>query len=260
MRLPIAITALLLAAVPVHGQTLFSTASCADAFLAGGSAGNPMGADVSGLNFGGAGTLVVAPASSLKGEFRSVIQFDLAGAKTLFDSTYGEGGWSLSGITLSFASNYGTAGVQPNNPVFNVISGGLFEIRWFGADGWLEGTGTPTLPTTDGVTLSDFASLVSGDSASLGLFQYVPPGDNVRTEWSLPMASQLVADAEAGGKVSFALSAADNQISCLFNSLRYGRGNEPKIVVVAIPEPRTCALVLAASGAMLGVARRRSAI
>ncbi len=247
--------AILLAAGSAGAESVYSVPASADAFLAGGSEDNPMGTDTSALNFGGAGTLVIAPASSPKGEFRSVIRFDLAGAKTLFDSTYGGQSWSLTGISLSLAGNYGTGGVQPNNPVFNVISGGLFEIQWFGNDDWIEGTGTPTLPTADGVTLSDFSSLVSGPADSLGTFRYTPPGDNVRVEWTLPLATPLVADALAGGAVSLAFSAADEQISYLFNSVRYGRGNEPRIIVTAVPEPRSC--LLACTAAVLGLAGRR---
>ena len=38
----------------------------------------------------------------------------------------------------------------PNNPVFN-RGVGVFEIQWIGSNRWVEGTGTPNTPTTDGV-------------------------------------------------------------------------------------------------------------
>src|SRR5215469_9313725 len=68
------------------------TNTTADAFLSG---ANPT------LNFGGAGTLAIAPASSPKGEFDSVIMFNSAGAVSQFNLTYGAGNWAITGFTLS---------------------------------------------------------------------------------------------------------------------------------------------------------------
>ena len=39
----------------------------------------------------------------------------------------------------------------------------------------------------------------------------------------------------SGGNVSFLLAAADNRVGYLFNSYKYGRGNEPCLIVVATP-------------------------
>jgi hypothetical protein len=83
--------------VPFAGKadTSFTiNTTTADAFL---SATSPT------LNFGGAGTLAVAPASSAKGEFDSVIKFNLAGAVSQFNATYGAGNWQISGLKLSLA-------------------------------------------------------------------------------------------------------------------------------------------------------------
>ena len=99
-------------------QVTYTGTDYADAFLATGSPNNPDGADLTGLNFGGAGTLVVAPASSVKGEFQSVIKFNLANAVALFNTNYGAGNWNITGISLELTSNYGTGGVQPNNAIF----------------------------------------------------------------------------------------------------------------------------------------------
>jgi hypothetical protein len=62
-------------------------------------------------NFRAAGALAIAPASSAKGEFPSVIRFDLAAALGQFNATYGSNNWTVTGITLQPTSNYGTAGV-----------------------------------------------------------------------------------------------------------------------------------------------------
>jgi hypothetical protein len=225
----------LMADPSAEAQATYTVASSADAFLAAGSASNPKGANLAGLNFGGAGTLVVASASSANGEFQSVIKFNLSGATNLFDTTYGANNWTVSGVSLELTSNYGTAGVQPNNPIFDVISGGQFVIEWLSNDNWAEGTGTPNLPTTDGVTYDSLPSLLSGSHEMLSTNTYSPPGNNVHVTWTLPTTANLTANIAAGGDVSFLLYAADSQIYYLFNSYFYGRGNEPLIHVTANP-------------------------
>ena len=66
-----------------HADIVYMTTPTGDAFLAAGSAGNPVGSDLTGLNFGGTGNLAISPASSLKGEFDSVIKFNLNGAHVI---------------------------------------------------------------------------------------------------------------------------------------------------------------------------------
>lgn len=220
-------------------QVTSTNMSTADAFLATGSANNPEGADLTGLNFGGAGTLAISPASSFKGEFQSVIKFNLSNSVALFNASYGVSNWSILGISLQLTSNYGVAGVQPNNPIFNTINGGDFVIEWLSNNDWVEGTGNPRLPTTDGVTYNSIPSLETGLHVALCTNTYSPPGNNVTVTWSLPLDTNLVADAASGGDVSFLFHAADDQVNYLFNSYNYGRGNEPLILVTAasIPAP-----------------------
>ena len=89
-------------------QVTYTGTDYADAFLATGSSNNPEGTDLTGLNFGAAGTLVVAPAASVKGEFQSVLKFNLSNAVALFNTNYGAGNWIITGISLQLTSNYGT--------------------------------------------------------------------------------------------------------------------------------------------------------
>jgi hypothetical protein len=161
--------------------------------------------------------------------------FNFADAVALFDSTYGTNGWAITNITLQLTSNYGTNGVQPNNRIFNVINGGDFVIKWLSDDSWAEGTGTPALPTADGVTFDDLPELLSGQASILCTNTYTPPGDNVPVTYTLPLDTSLLADIESGGNATFLFYAADNQIGYLFNSREYGRGNEPFIHVTAMP-------------------------
>lgn len=218
-----------------EAQVTYSTTTSADAFLATGSSNNPAGSDLTGLNFGAAGTLAISPSSAVKGEFQSVLRFDLAGAVTLFDTTYGTNGWVITGISLELTSNYGTGGVQPNNPIFNVVSGGDFVIEWLSYDDWVEGTGTPNLPTTDGVTYDSLPDLLSGPHEILCTNTYSPPGDNVPVSYVLPLSTNVVSNITNGGDISLLFYAADNQIGYLFNSHEYGRGNDPLISVTASP-------------------------
>ena len=140
---------------------------------------------MTGLNFGGAGTLVVAPAASVKGEFQSVIKFNLSNAVALFNTNYGAGNWTITDISLELTSNYGTGNVQPNNAIFPVINGGNFVIEWLSNDDWVEGTGTPNLPTTDGVTYDSLPDLLSGAHEILCTNTYSPPGNNVPVTYAL---------------------------------------------------------------------------
>ena len=224
---------LLGSALMAKAQITYTNIDHADAFLATGSPANPDGTNLTGLNFGGAGTLVVAPAASLKGEFQSLVEFSLSNAVALFNTNYGAGNWTITGITLELTSNYGTAGVQPNNAIFPVVSGGNFVIEWLATNGWPEGTGTPNLPTTDGVTYDSLPGLLSGPREVLCTNTYSPPGNNVPVIYALPLSTNLVAQISAGGDVTFHFYAADDQIGYLFNSYGYGRGNEPQIQVTA---------------------------
>jgi hypothetical protein len=160
-------------------QVTNTVADNADAFLATGSTNNPAGTDLTGESFGAAGTLVVASAASGKGEFQSVLKFNHSNSVALFDATYGAGNWTITGISLTLTSNYGTDGVQPNNPIFPMVSGGPFVIEWLADDDWVEGTGTPNLPTTDGVTYDSLPSLLAGAGKILCTNLYTPPGNNV---------------------------------------------------------------------------------
>jgi hypothetical protein len=236
LRLAMVLTPVLLAVCTVgQAQVTFTNTTSADAFLATGSPSNPVGTDLTQLNFGGAGTLAVSPASALEGEFQSVIRFDVSGAPELFNATYGTNNWSVSGILLQLTSNFGTQGQQPNNRIFNVSNGGQFVIEWLSNTNWVEGTGNPSLPTMDGVTYASLPDLLSGAHEILCTNTYVPPGTNVPVIYTLPFNTNLVTAATSGGNISLLFYAADNQIGYLFNSHEFARGNEPLIEVTANP-------------------------
>jgi hypothetical protein len=241
---------LICAASEVTAQNTYTiNNSTADAFL---NAVNPT------LNYGAAGTLAIAPSSSAKGEFDSVLLFNTAGAVSQFNSTYGNGDWTITGLMLSLSSNYGIQGEQPGNALFNTINAGSFGIDWLADNTWTEGTGsgtgTPGYPGNSMVTFDSIPTLLSGTVDSLGDFTYTPPGNNNNgyLNYSLPLDPSLDLSAAAGGNVSLYFLAADNQVSYLFNSRSYSTGHpELTLTVEPTPEPAATGLLAASLGGFL---------
>jgi hypothetical protein len=239
----------------LKSQTVWTGTSVADAFLAAGSAGNPLGSDLTANNYGGAGTLAISPAGSTKGEFQSLVKFDLAPALAVFDTTYGTGNWQITSITLTLASNFGVQGSQPNNSIFNTINTGNFSIDWLADDSWLEGSGNPSSPGATGVNFDSLGTLLAGGSETLGAYTYVPPGNNVPVVWTLDLTNAFLVDAETGGNLSFRFYASDNQVGYLFNARSFA-ANRPLITVMAVPEPSSVALLVGGLIAMGRVRKR----
>jgi hypothetical protein len=220
-----------------QAEVTYTTTTFEDTFLATGSPDNPAGTNLTGLNYGAAGILVVAPSNSVNGEFQSVLGFDLSGAPSLFNTTYGSNNWSVTGITLQLTSNYGGTGEIPDNPLFPPIHGGRFVIEWLSNNDWIEGTGRPKQPTTDGVTYDLLPYLLSGPHNILCTNTYNPPGDNVPVIYSLPLETNLVNEISQGGDATLLFYAADNQIAYLFNSYNSGGTNVPFINISANETP-----------------------
>jgi hypothetical protein len=244
-----------------HAQSSYTiNNTIADAFLATGSPSNPVGVNLTTLNFGGAGTLAISPASSTKGEMDSIIQFSLASAFSQFNVTYGTGNWQVTGLTLSLASNFGGQGEQPNNGIFNTINAGNFGIDWLGNNTWVEGNGsgmgTPGYPNNSFVTYDSISSLFGNGSSALGTFTYTPPGDNVYVNYALPLDLNLVSDVENGRNTSLYFFAADNQVSYLFNARSFAQ-NHPELTITVSPTPEPSALALSAIGLVGAAAVRR---
>jgi hypothetical protein len=243
---------LLCAASKVAAQNSYTiNTTTTDAFLASGSPGNPHGANLTSLNFGGAGTLAIAPAASPDGEFDSIIKFNSAAAVNQFNTTYGAGNWTITGLTLSLASNFGVQGAAPNNNIFNTINAGSFGINWLSYNGWTEGAGSGNgeagYPGNGEVSFNSISTLLSGTVDSLGTYTYTPPGNNIYLTYNLPLDSGLVTDAAGGGDISLYFYAADNQVSYLFNSRSYAQ-NHPELTLTVAFVPEPSALAMAACG------------
>jgi hypothetical protein len=195
-------------------------------------------------NFGTLGAISVAgSASGNGGEYLALLKFNLAPAVSQFDLAYGSGNWTLSSATLQLAANFGTQGAAPNNARFPVVNGGPFSILWFSDDTWTE----------TGVTYSNFSA---GTTASLGNFNYVPPGNNVPVVWNLELGQDFLADVTSGGDVSVQLAPGNSTVSYNFNSRTYNTSaNWTVLAVTAVPEPSVVMLALV-SLVLIAVLRR----
>lgn len=246
-------------AMPLAGRAQSSytiTAPTADAFLAYGTNGN-----LAGLNFGSAGTLAIAPASSSHGEFDTIMEFNTSAAFSSFNTTYGAGNWTITGVKLSLASStFGTQGAGTPNGIFNNVNAGGFNINWLAGNSWAEGTGngngTAGYPNNSFVDYNDIANLLAPGLDPLGSFNYSPPGNNVYANYSLSLDANLVSEAADGGNISLYLDATNSAVSYLFNS-RNNSSDAPELVltVVAVPEPGTMALVAVALGCLMAARR-----
>ena len=154
----------------------------ADAFV---SAANPT------INYGAAGALSVSASGSAKGEFDSLLRFDLAPAAASFDSTFGAGLWAIDSIKLKL-----TAAV-PLHPIFNDSAAGPFAIQWMQNDSWSEGSGSPKAPHSTGITFSTPPKFRSMVGEALGIFPFsgATIGNN---EWNLALTPLRGLAAENG--------------------------------------------------------------
>lgn len=222
--------AILVPLVSSSSAVTFSIGPIADALV---SAANPTN------NYGGAGALGISATGLPKGEFQSLLKFDLSTAKASFDATYGSGNWALDGAALQMTA------ANPGNALFNASAAGQIAASWMQNDSWVEGSGTPAAPAATGITFSTLPAFLSGADQSLGTFGF--SGATFGTaSYSLGLSSGLTGDALAGGLTSIRLSAADSTISALFNSRTFNTAaGRPVLIMSAreIPEPASCVLL-----------------
>lgn len=233
-----------LAITVVRGATTLSVSPDQDALVSTG-ASNAFVAN----NYGAAGAVSVAGPGTAKGEQRSFLRFDVSSIKAGFDAQYGVGNWTITGVALTLLRQNPGA-----NPVFNTSNvSGTFGIDWVPTDSWVEGTGTPNVPTTDGVAWNDVATLSSG-AVSQGSQTYTAGTGQVT--YTLTPTSGLLADITNGSSATLMLSTSSSSMSAVFASRNNGTSsNWPVLNVTATPEPARAALLLA--GAFGFVIRRR---
>lgn len=231
-------------ATALSAQCLAASASLvpvADTFVDGALSSN---------NYGAAGALGVSAPGLPQGEFQSVMRFDLSTAVAQFNTTFGTGNWSISGLSLKLTAT------APNNAIFNQPAAGQFAVRWIANDAWPEGAGTPNAPTTSGVTFSTLPSFLGPNDEAVSTLSFAGGTSGSQT-YALSLTPNLQSDILSGGLVSLQLLAADTTVSYLFNSRNFGTADaRPTLTITATPEPGTMsALVL--GGWLLSRRQRR---
>jgi hypothetical protein len=237
-KLPASLAAL--AVIPLSlSAASFSLNPISDAFVTTGPATN----DLTANNYGGAGALSVAAPGLPKGEFQSVLQFDLSAARNSFDTSLGAGQWSLQSVTLRLSAT------SPLNAIFNSSTAGQFNIIWMQNDTWLEGTGFPGTPSNTGITFTSLQnSFTSGADQNLGSFNY-NGATSGNTSYLLTLASSLASEVQSGNIVSLRLTAGDAAVSYLFDSRNFPNASlEPLLTVTVTPVPEPGSLSLFALG------------
>jgi len=218
-------------ALGAHAAT-FNLRPSADAFVTTGPSGN-----LGGYNYGAAGALSVAAAGLAKGEFQSLLRFDLSAARASFDAQFGAGQWSIQSVTLQLNAT------APNNAIFNASAAGQFGISLMQNDSWIEGVGTPANPATTGLTFSSLPSFTGAADESLGNFSFNGATSGA-ANYALELTSGLAADVSAGGLASFHLTAADSAVSYLFDSGNFNSvSSRPVLAIVVAPEPGLISLL-----------------
>jgi len=229
----------------------YSTNSFADTFVAAGPTGN-----LANNNYGGGGALAVAASGLAKGEFQTVLKFDLSGARDSFNAQFGAGDWLVQSISLQLTSS------PHNNAIYNPIAAGSFGISLMQNNIWVEGTGTAGSPTTDGISFNSLQNSFIDSSADqdLGTFNF-PGGSTGANTYSLSLSQDLVSDVLNGNEASFRMFAADEVVSYLFSSRSAtAPSSQPDLIITAVsvvPEPGSLALVGLALG-VIAVRRSRS--
>jgi hypothetical protein len=200
-------------------------------------------------SFGSKGAMMIAvPTSSQNRTEEALIQYNTASIKSSLDAEYGVGGWTVTSVTLTFYSNFSTAGVQPGNSSFNKIAAGEFNLSWISSDDWNQNS----------VTWNNLAtSLGSYTSESLGDYSYSATGATSDV-WTLTLSSGLLSDILSGSKVSiFGTPTANSTVGYLFNTTNNGP-SVFTVTAVAAPEPSTCALLIFGVMSFCVLSRRRS--
>jgi hypothetical protein len=212
-------------------------------------------------NYGAAGALSVSgsiatnPTSGLQeGLLDSFLQFNVASAVTSFNSSFGMGQWTIRSVTLALTAT------SANNADFN-LGAGQFEVRWIGDNSWLEGTGTPNSPATNGITYAQEPSILNSNvDESLGTFSY-NGATSGQVQLPLGLPSGFISEISTGNQVSFYMTATPGStVGFTFNSRHFTSSSAwpaLDITAVAIPEPATVALLGLSCIVLTAMGRRR---
>jgi hypothetical protein len=203
----------------------------ADAFV---RAANPF------ANYGGAGAIAVSGPTAVNGSnqpngaFDSLVRFPMSNVVAALDSTLATHDWLILRATLKL-----TEMGAPPSPIFN-RGIGAFDVRWLASDSWVEGTGIPIAPTTNGVAWNDIPSLFS-PATDLSLGQFTNSGGDARLSFVLSLKEPFLSDIRSGGPVTLYFTAISPQIGFTADSRSFVLSNDfPVLEIVAAvnPHPR----------------------
>jgi hypothetical protein len=203
-------------------------------------------------NYGAAGALSVSGANAtnssgviVNGAFDSFIRFNTAAMATNFNAVFGANNWAVSGARLVVTE----IGAPPQT-IFN-RGKGAFEIRWIANTNWIEGTGTPMIPTTDGIVYTNETTLLNSNTdASLGVFTNA--GVNAVDSFKLVLPAVFTGSLAAGGEVDLFLTAADLTIGFTMDSQNFGTASaRPFLIISAVPQPGISAVNLSGTNVVL---------
>jgi len=191
-------------------------------------------------NYGAGGALSVSGSVAVNGAgvqnglFDTMMRFPMSNVVASLNKALSNEDWIVTRLRLVL-----TEMAASDNAMFN-RGVGAFEVRWLVTDSWIEGTGTPKLPTSDGVTWQDLPGILnSNQDLSLGVFTNT--GTNGQVSFTLETPASLQTDVHAGEAVSLYLTAQSPEVGFTFNSRDFGNTNAKPILQVsalAKPKPR----------------------
>jgi hypothetical protein len=188
-------------------------------------------------NYGGTGSLAVSGSAAVNdsgqqnGLYDSLVRFSMASVAAGFDASLGTNGWVVTGATLVLNEI-----AAPGNPMFNRGVGG-FELRWISSDTWVEGTGTPTMTTTNGVVYQDLVSVLN-PTKDVTLGYFTNAGVDAAQSFALAPAGVLVSNVLARTDLNLYLTAASTSVGFTVNSRNFPTESAwPSLQVTALPKP-----------------------
>ena len=203
-------------------------------------------------NYGAAGALTVSGSLATNtvygytnGIADTFIRFNTAGTVTNFNALFGTNNWVITGALLQL-----TESGSPNNSIFDQGIGG-FQVYWVADDDWPEGTGTPMLPTSDGIDYDSEPVLLT-NTVSLGTFTNTVT--SVTLQFPLALSPVFTTDARAGGEVTLFLTAAAPLTGFTFYSRNFGTAAfHPYLEISALPQPVIASLKLSGPDVVLTI-------
>jgi hypothetical protein len=188
-------------------------------------------------NYGGAGAIAVSGPMAINatnqqnGAFDSLIRFPMSNVVASLDSTLATHDWVVLRATLKL-----TEMGAPPSPIFN-RGIGAFEIRWLASDSWIEGTGIPSAPTTNGVAWNDLPSLLN-PTIDTSLGQFTNSGTDTRLSFVLSLKDLFLSDVRSAGRLTLYFTAISPQIGFTADSRSFILSNDfPVLEIVATPNP-----------------------